>query len=178
MNKKEIIYIYLREGDLRSIGKVKLLIEEIRNQTDFDELFCYLYSDERLIKMRAIDAIEKITISNSHYLVKHKKEILDFFKLNNNIEFKWHLALIIPRLDLLDIEIISIWNILKSWASNKKESKIVRVNSIQALSMLLLKNNSLEEDYNSIINEILLENIPSIKARIKKIKNGAKNEIK
>lgn len=56
-NKKK----YLQGGDLRSIADVDQLIPLIKTQKTFDELFSCLESEDRLIVMRAADAIEKIT---------------------------------------------------------------------------------------------------------------------
>ena len=57
-------------GDLRSIGQVNDIIENIDNQAKFDELFKCLFHKERIIIMRAADAIEKITIKNPLFLEK------------------------------------------------------------------------------------------------------------
>jgi hypothetical protein len=51
----------LKEGDLRTVGKVKEVIAEIKDQQAFDQLFKGLYSDDRKVIMRTADAIEKIT---------------------------------------------------------------------------------------------------------------------
>jgi hypothetical protein len=70
---------------------------------------------------------------------------------------------------LTEEETNEISKILKKWIINKKESKIVRVNALESFYNLIKINKKLENEFNEIIKEIAKENIPSIKARIKKI---------
>jgi hypothetical protein len=123
----------LSGGDLRSIGKSNAVVLKINNQNDFDELFKYLFHADRLIVMRAADSIEKITINNPQYLKKHKTEIIELCNVAKDKELKWHLALFIPRLNLKNIEFKNAWDILTTWAKDKNNSRILRVNSIQGL---------------------------------------------
>lgn len=157
-------------GDLRSIAEANKVAEEIGNQEDFDSLFLYLYDKDRLIVMRAADAIEKITLARPEYLKKHKNEIINFCLSEVNMEFKWHLALLLSRLSPSLKEQYSIFEILKKWALNTGESKIVRVNAIQSLYELAIRNEIFEVDFAGIINIVGKENIPSLNARIRKLK--------
>ncbi|MGB4848813.1 MAG: hypothetical protein WBP41_12890, partial [Saprospiraceae bacterium] len=137
----------LSGGDLRSIGKSNLVVSKIRNQKDFDDLFSLLFHTDRKIVMRTADAIEKITLKNIDYLKHHKQEILNLCKVAQDIELKWHLALLVPRLILTKQELGIIWQTLTTWVTNKKESKIVRVNSLQGLHNLLSQNQELTQDF-------------------------------
>jgi len=67
---------YLKGGDIRSIAGVEQLVPLIKTQKDFDELFSCLYSEDRLIVMRAADAIEKITRDHQAYLDPHKSRLI------------------------------------------------------------------------------------------------------
>ncbi|MEY8356372.1 hypothetical protein AALB39_23900 [Lachnospiraceae bacterium 54-53] len=75
-------------GDLRSIGEANLVAGEIKNQNEFDALFQYLYDKDRLVVMRAADAVEKITLVHSEFLNPHKSDIIKFCSSEANIEFK------------------------------------------------------------------------------------------
>jgi len=90
-----------------------------------------------------------------------------------NIELKWHLALLLSRLQLTEKELGQVWQLLTEWATDKKESKIVRVNSVQSLFDLYKTNKDLKQDFNLTIDELVKENIPSLNARIRKIKNAS-----
>lgn len=160
----------LSGGDLRSIGKSNTVILKINNQNDFDELFKYLFYADRLIVMRAADAIEKITVNNPQYLTKHKNEFIELCKTAKDKELKWHLALLIPRLNLKNMEFDNGWKTLTMWAKDKDNSRIVRVNSIQGLYEMAKRQSKTEKDFWIILSEIEKENIPSINARINKIR--------
>jgi len=157
---------------LRSIGKADLIAAEIQNQNDFDILFKCLHLDDRLVVMRAADAIEKITVKHGDFLSRHKEEILAFCERADNIEFKWHLALLLSRLSFAENEYGNVWEVLTSWVLDPKESKIVRVNSIQALFDLSKQDYTTKGKLDNILNEVEKENIPSLLARIRKIRRN------
>jgi hypothetical protein len=160
----------LKGDDLRSIGQSYKVVSQVNSQTLFDRLFKLLFHPNRQIVMRSADAIEKITISNPQYLKKHKIAILDLCNQAHDKELKWHLTLLVTRLKLSIHELDKVWQLLTNWATNKKESKIVRVNSIQGLYDLLKQQKSLKQKFLLIISDLENENIPSINARIKKFK--------
>jgi len=160
----------LSGGDLRSIGQSNAVVAKIKSQNDFDDLFKCLFHKSRLVVKRAADAIEKITISSPNYLAKHKKDIFKFCSNAKNKELKWHLALLLSRFHLEGRELNQAWTVLSNWARDKKNSRIVRVNSIQSLFELLSQNSELSREFYFTLNEIEREHIPSINARIRIIK--------
>lgn len=159
----------LQGGDLRSIGRSEEIIKMVNNQRDFDQLFPLLLSDERLTAMRAADVIEKITLVNPEYLQKHKSEIIELSEHTLHKEIKWHLALILSRLSLTEGQLSFVWQRLSGWARDPKESKIVRVNSLQGLFDLSQKKKGFAGDFHNTVAGIRKENIASINARIKKL---------
>jgi hypothetical protein len=58
------------------------------------------------------------------------------------------------------------WKTLMSWAKDKSNSKIVRVNSMQALFELNKQSKNSARDFQQLINELQKEDIPSINARL------------
>lgn len=160
----------LSGGDLRSTGKGISVIPKIKNQADFDGLFNFLFHTDRIIVMRAADTVEKITITNPQYLTKHKKKTLELFYVAKNKELKWHLAQLLPRLNLNDKEFIEVWEELIKWARNRENSRIVRVSAVQALYELVKQKKDLWQEFNLITMELEKENIPSINARIRNIR--------
>lgn len=163
-------------GDLRSIGKSNEVVGNVKSQKDFDLLFLGLFNPDRKVVMRAADAIEKITSMNGKFLFRHKKKILVLCSNAVNKELKWHLALIVPRLDLSKKEFENTWEILMKWAKDQKESKIVRVNAIQGLFNLTKQNNASLSSFNETLIQIGKENIPSLNARIKILQNSGCNQ--
>ena len=162
----------MQEGDLRTTGNVKEVVKMVLNQKDFDLLFDALLSNERSVVMRAADAIEKITIAHPDYLEEYKKDVLKLFSDAKHIELKWHIAQLIPRLQLNRNETIDVWKQLYSWAENQKESRIVRVNSMQTLFEISKRNPDLIKSFNKLVTKVEQEHIPSLLARLKKIQKG------
>ena len=164
----------LKGGDLRSIGKSNKVVSLVDNQESFDDLFQHLFHSDRKVVMRTADAIEKITLNNADYLKPHKKEILQLYTKAENKELKWHLALLAPRLLLSKQELGKVWQTLSNWATDKKESRIVRVNSLQGLFNLLTQSKEMTKNFHLTLSEIENENIPSLNARILKLKNASR----
>jgi hypothetical protein len=164
----------LKGGDLRSLGKTNIIVSGISNQREFDNLFIGLFDADRLVVMRSADAIEKITQVHPEFLESHKKELLNLFQSAKHIELKWHLAQLIPRLiislKLNENEIGLVWDKLTQWALDKAGSRIVRVNSIQGLFDIQKKFPELKKDFTHTLLKLDRENIPSIVARIKKLR--------
>jgi hypothetical protein len=159
----------LSGGDLRSIGKSNEIVALINSQEDFDSLFYFLFSNDRLAVMRAADSIEKITKSHSLYLQPHAKEIVQLMHTAKNKELKWHLALLLSRLNLTNEEAPIVYDALTRWFLDKQESKIVRVNALQCLYHLAKRKPSFQSSLQHNIQVVARENIPSINARIHKL---------
>ncbi len=159
----------LRGGDLRSIGASNKIVKEIDTQEEFDQLFRFLFHADRLVVMRAADAIEKISHRHPEYLQKHNKELFDIAGRNTEKELKWHLAQILPRLRLSKTDLDKSWKLLLIWAKDNRNSKIVRVNSIQALYELTLVDNKFAKELLELFLDLSREEVPSINARIRKI---------
>src|SRR5690625_1307807 len=134
---------YLQGGDIRSLARVDELVPLVKTQSDFDEVFQFLYSADELIVMRATDAVDKITASKPSFLASYKTDIIDLLHTAKDKRCKWHLALIVSRLDLSMEELGKVWMLLTSMVKNKKESRIVRVNAIQSLYDLAEKHQEL-----------------------------------
>jgi len=160
---------FLAGNDLRSLSKSSRIISLINDQGSFDKLFTYLYNNDRAIVMKTIDLIEKITLEHKEYLQKHKLEILNMSNSTKNIELKWHLAQLIVRVKYTHSEVKIIWKILEKWVLDKKESKIVRVNSLQSLDEIVENDNEYQNDLVKIVKMLKEENISSINARIRKL---------
>lgn len=142
----------------------------IKNNRDFDLLFVFLFSTDRVVSMRAADAIEKITVRFPEYLYQHKKEFMILCQSDIQKELKWHLALMLPRFIYTKAEVGEVVSILHDWAADKTNSRIVRVNSLQALFELTRMHPDFAKSLDKLINELELENIPSLNARIKKLR--------
>lgn len=165
---------FLEGGDLRSLDDADELVELIDHQEAFDKLFKYLFSGERLISMRAIDSVEKITRKHPEFLGRYNSELLQLMDTANHKEFKWHLAQLISRVDFRGSQLIRVWKQLTDWAVDKSESKIVRVNSLQALYDIQQSHPEFREDFHNTSRMVQKDGIKSINARIRQFKQREK----
>lgn len=158
--------------DLRKLKNVQNVLNAVYDQKSFDELFGLIFHHERPLVMRAADAVEKITAKNKDYLKPHKPQLMAILGSADHKELKWHIAQLLPRLPLTDAELEDVWHKLTYWALNKNESKIVRVNALQGLFDLSQQYPHLHEDLSKTMALMEHEMIPSIQARLRKLKQG------
>ena len=170
MDKQSLTSVLLGK-DLRTIRQNSVVVNSIHNQHTFDELFSLVFHHERTLVMRAIDAVEKVTLKHPEFLISHKSQLLEVLNSADHKELKWHIAQLIPRVDLTVAELKNVWHKLAYWSLNKTESKIVRVNALQGLFDLSKVNRELKDDFEKIISMMEHERIPSIQARIRKLKS-------
>lgn len=124
---------YLQGEDFKSIADVDHLIPLINTQNKFDKLYPYLFTDNRLIVMRAADAIEKITKKKyPFYLHSYNAKIIELLSTVREKVLKWPVALMASRMDHSE--------------------------------------NELKQDFELIVLKLKEEKIPSLNARIKKLK--------
>ena len=170
MDKESLISALLGK-DLRTIRQNGVVVNSIHDQTTFDELFNLVFHHERPLVMRAIDAVEKVTSRRPEFLIAHKSQLLEILNSADHKELKWHIAQLLPRVDLTVAELEGVWHKLAYWALSKTESKIVRVNALQGLFNLSKLNPELKNDFEKITSAVEHEAIPSIQARIRKLKS-------
>jgi hypothetical protein len=167
----DIAHLLLGKGkDLRTISGNHEVIATVSNQETFDKLFVLLFHHERALAMRAADAVEKITRKRNEFLEPHKPQLLRLLKGSMNIELKWHIAQLMSRVMLTANELDDVWHILSYWSQNPNESKIVRVNALQALFELSRKFPDLKMDFEHVLHILEHIPIPSIQARVRKLK--------
>ncbi len=161
-------------NDLRRLKNAQRVLEAVTDQKSFDQLFGLIFHRERPLVMRAADAIEKITIEKKEYLAPHKDQLMAILRSADHIELKWHLAQLLPRLTLSPQEIADVWHRLTYWALNRNESKIVRVNALQGLFDISRLHPEWKKDFAQTIAAVEREPIPSLQARIRKLRRLAR----
>jgi hypothetical protein len=165
----------LHGGDLRSLREPANVLAHVRNQHDFDALFTLLFHHDRNVVMRAADAVEKITRTVPDFLDAHRDQLLGLMMDHANIELKWHLAQLAPRLEFGADSLPKVWARLRYWILNRNESKLVRVNALQGLFEIMQRHErtAFKNDFRNIVAIVTQEHIPSIDARIRKLRRQA-----
>lgn len=164
----------LEGGDRRSIGKsnqiAKLVLSEPKR---FAELFDCLWDEDPIVRMRAADAAEKVTVTRPQLLNPRKKELLGLLAEAEQIELRWHLALMVPRLALTPLESQRAAASLRRYLEDR--SSIVKTFALQGLADLARQDASLKEMAKQAIEESSRTGTAAMKARARKLLKELKN---
>jgi len=171
---RQAIATMLRGGDRRSIGKAnqiaKLVLSEPKH---FSELLKCLWDENPIVRMRAADAAEKVTLVRPELLNPHKRELLGLLVEAEQIELRWHLALMIPRLTLSTLEKARAAAALQRYLEDR--SSIVKTFALQGLADLARQDTSLRESTRRILEESLQTGTAAMKARARKLLKELQN---
>jgi hypothetical protein len=167
MPKKNILAL-LGGGDRRSIGRADQVVQMVsKNQALFAELMNGLCSQEPLIRMRAADAAEKITRTHPDWVNRYKRKLLELMGETQQQELRWHLAAIVPRLQLNSQERQLVVSSLKSYLDD--HSSIVKTSALQALVDLTPDDASIRPEVIKILRKAAQAGTPAMKARSRKL---------
>lgn len=158
----------LRGGDRRSIGKVSEVVAAVQKKPDlFKDLVTGLFDEDPVVRMRAADAMEKISLDNPQSLQPFKTEIIRLAQQTQQQELRWHTAQMIPRLKLTSKETATVTDIFFEYLNDK--SKIVVTFAMQALSDLALKRAEASARVLRAIEKLSRTGSPAIQSRGKKL---------
>lgn len=148
------------------------VIALVKTQADFDALFTLLFHHDRRVVMRAADAVEKITRTSRTFLSPHTGQLLELLNDHANIEVRWHLAQLLPRVALNANQLTEVWQRLRYWAANQNESKLVRVHALQGMFDLMQYHAHpyMKQEFRALVAAISKEHIPSIDARVRRLR--------
>jgi len=159
---------WLEGTDRRSIGRandVAALI--LRERQRFPELIGCLWSDDPILRMRAADAIEKISSQEPGLLEPYKTELLGLLSEAEQKELRWHLALMIPRLPLTKNERQRAAEGLRRYLEDT--SSIVKTFALQGLTELADADRSLLPEIREILEAAERAGTPAMRARARKL---------
>src|ERR1700733_6505430 len=105
-----------------------------KDLTLFPDLIAGLESEDRLVRMRAADAAEKVTRGNHELLLAYKTQLLGLLAETNEQELRWHLAAMIPRVALNSMERQLVVASLHIYLEDR--SSIVKTSALQTLADL------------------------------------------
>lgn len=155
-------------GDRRSIGASNEVVAEVLARPALLRLvFEGLEKDDAVLRMRSADALEKITRGRPGLLRRYKKKILGEIAENDQPEVRWHVALMIPRLELTARERGVAVDILFDYLQER--SSIVKTCAMQALGELAMKHASLRAQVLPLLEELTGAGTPAMRARGRKL---------
>ena len=158
----------LTGGDRRSIGRVSEVVADVLDDPAlFEVVFHGMVSDDPVVRMRAADAIEKITARHPEHLQPYKTKLIQQVAKIEQQEIRWHVAQMIPRLELSEEEQVVVVEILLGYLHDK--SKIVKTFSMQALADLAEQDASLRSQVIPLLEELTRTGSPAMKSRGRKL---------
>ncbi|MCK6624149.1 MAG: hypothetical protein L6R45_03115 [Anaerolineae bacterium] len=158
----------LTGGDRRSIGRSDEVVAEVLAEPAlFPLLFEGMLSHDPLIRMRAADAVEKITAQQPGYLQPYKNQLIGQVAPINQQEVRWHVAQMLSRLSLDSTELAQAVEILLAYLDDP--SKIVKTFAMQALADLAEQEASLRPQVIKIVAELTQTGSPAAQSRGRKL---------
>jgi hypothetical protein len=158
----------LEGGDRRSIGRVSEVVAAVRKDPAlFPELFEGMLVDDEVVRMRAADAVEKLTVERPQLLAPYKRRLLGEVARIEQQEVRWHVAQMLPRLELSPQQRATAVRLLTSWLDDT--SNIVKTFSMQALADLATDDAELRARIAATIERMTAEGSPAVKSRGRKL---------
>jgi len=107
----------LSGGDLRSDGKANSVADEVIEKPDLlQKLLEGLTESDSVIRARTAHALERISRSNPEMLLAHLPQFIDIAKRDEVPMVRWHLAMVLGNLAVLqeqtDTIILSLFHLL------------------------------------------------------------------
>jgi len=154
----------LSGGDRRSIGRSnEVVAQELAHPAQIRHVFAGLTTDDPVIRMRAADAIEKITARRPELLRPYKRKLLTIAGSSDQQEIRWHAALILPPLELTKKERAVALDILFDYLHDK--SSIVKTWAMQAIWDLAASDAKLKDQIIPLIEELTQVGTAAMRAR-------------
>jgi hypothetical protein len=173
MKRKNILCL-LEGGDRRTIGHSDRIVAMVSGDPElFPALIAGLWSEDRLVRMRAADASEKVTRKRPELLQPYKRELLGLMAETREQELRWHLAVMVPRLSLNFQDTQAALSAMSRYLEDR--SSIVKTFALQGLVDLAADAPNLRSRVVEILREATRNGTPAMKARSRKllIKLGA-----
>ena len=155
-------------SDRRSIGRSNEVVRLVlKNPKLFRELIACLWHENPVIRLRAADAAEKISAIRPELLQRYKSQLLGLLAETTQIELRWHLAAMIPRLNLSSSERRRAIAALQRYLDDR--SSIVKTFALQALFDLSQNDATLRENVKQLLEAALTSGTPAMKARARNL---------
>ena len=158
----------LKGGDRRSIANSDAVARKIsRDPKLFAQAVDTMLSPAPLLRMRAADAIEKATREHPELLQPFKSKILRQVAAIEQQEVRWHVALMLPRLQLTPTEVDLAVSILLDYLADK--SSIERTCAMQGLADLALQHRRLSRRVIALLEPLTADGSAAMRSRGRKL---------
>jgi hypothetical protein len=158
----------LSGGDWRSLGRSKEVIQDVlKKPALFADVFSGLLHEDRVVRMRASDVVEKVTRERPELLQPFKLHVLGTISTLPDQVVRWHVAQMLPRLRLTAAERDAAVRILMNNLDDK--SSILRTLSMQALVDMGRGDERLLAQVTPVVERLTRTGTPAMKSRGRKL---------
>jgi hypothetical protein len=126
-----------------------------------------LWNEDPIVRMRAADAAEKVSVVRPDLLKQYKAELLGLLAEAEQIELRWHLALMVPRLPLNKTERQRAATALHRYLEDR--SSIVRTFALQGLADLSRSDAGLRGHVRGLLETSVRAGTAAMKPRARKL---------
>jgi hypothetical protein len=166
--RRQKIADMLRGADRRSIGRSNEVVQLVlRRPEHFPELIKCLWSEDPVLRLRAADAAEKASAVRPELMARYKLALLGLLSEAVQIELRWHLALMVPRLPLIAKERQRAAATLRRYLDDR--SSIVKTFALQGLTDLARNDPGLRRQVRELLEESVRSGTAAMKARARKL---------
>ena len=168
MRKSETVRAMLCGVDRRSIGRVAEVVDLVEEHPrELPSLVLCLWDMDARISMRAADALEKLSRTTPSLLQPNKGQLLGLLAETTQQEVRWHLAVLIPRLQLTNAESRRAAKILQLYLED--QSSIVKTSAMQGLADLSKQFAWLRPTVIDLVRSLSRTGTPAMRARGRKL---------
>lgn len=133
----------------------------------FPALIDGMHHNDELVRMRAADAVEKLTLTNPQLIRPFKRRLISLARRVEQQKLRWHLAQMLPRLELSRQDRRVVASILRGYL--KDHSRIVKTFAMQGLADLAEQDCRLLAQVRRVISTLVRTGSPAMKSRGRKL---------
>ena len=165
----EQIRAMLAGGDRRSTGRAdKLAAAVLAGRIDAGAVYAAMFDEDAVVRMRAADALEKISAQQPAWLQPFKKDFLARLPGIVQAEVRWHVAQMLPRFRLTTTERRArAVPVLLEYLRDK--SRLVQTFALQSLADFAAVDQKLRPQTLAIIENAARVGSPAVKARCRQL---------
>jgi hypothetical protein len=168
MADSKFLRTMLSGGDRRSIGCANEVVDLVLVQPKrIAELVELIWDSSEVVRMRAADALEKISRERIDLLQTYRSELLGLMAETAQQELRWHLAAMIPRMELAPEECRRAAAVLELYLGDR--SSIVKTFAMQGLWGLARKDATLRTRAVELVRELARTGTAAMRARGRKL---------
>lgn len=154
----------LRGSDPRSLAGVTRVIDEVLHErAELREVVDALEHDDAIVRMRAADALEKLTREDPELLEPFREALLRLARTTPQASLRWHLAQMVPRLALATAERRAMVTVFRGYLDDP--SAIVRSSAMQAITEFAIVDRTLRRSVLALLRKIVETGTPAMRVR-------------